>query len=242
MVRHAAARLRCGFSSLTRMCTVVCEWSAGQVPRVLALRDEFAGREFDDPDRWWPGQPSVVGGRDRVAGGSWCVTDVDRAVTALVVNRFERRDGSPSRGLLPLAAAAHGPRWTEVVDVSGMASFNLALLDASGVTVWEWDGAQLRRVEVAPGLHVITSYGVDADDPKTRRFAPQFAQRPWLDVMTATTPADEDSALVVRREFAGRTYATVFGQLITASPGTLEIRYSCTPWEAASWTQHRWSS
>lgn len=224
------------------MCTVVCEWSAGQTPRVLALRDEFVGREFDDPGEWWPEQPDVVGGRDRVAGGSWCVTDVRSGVTALVVNRFERRDGSPSRGLLPLAAIAHGARWCDLMDVSGMASFNLALIGASSVVVWQWDGADLRRTDLAPGLHLITSSGVDADDPKTRRFGPLFAQDPWLDVVTATAPAAEPSALVVRREIAGRTYGTVFGQLISARPGTLQIRHSRTPWRADSWTEQRWSN
>lgn len=224
------------------MCTVVWDWSAGRPLSLLALRDEFVGRDFDDPGCWWPDQPSVVGGRDRLAGGSWCVTDVQTGVTALVVNRFERREGSPSRGLLPLTAVAHGAHWGEALDVTGMASFNLALFDSSGVVVWEWDGAQLRRIPVAPGLHMLTSPGVDAGDPKTGRFGPLFTERLWLDVVTSTEPAADPSALVVRREIAGRTYATVFGQLITARPGTLAIRSSRTPWQAGTWTERRWPS
>jgi hypothetical protein len=224
------------------MCTVVWMWSAGQPISLLALRDEFVGRAFDEPGSWWPDHPTVVGGRDQLAGGSWCVTDVQTAVTALVVNRFERRDGSPSRGLLPLTAVARGARWTEVIDVSEMASFNLALFDFSGVVVWEWDGVQLRRTDVAAGLHVLTSPGIDAGDPKTRRFGSLFAERPWLDVVTSTEPEADPSALVVRREIADRTYATVFGQLITARPGALEIRSSRTPWRAETWTEGRWPS
>jgi uncharacterized protein with NRDE domain len=224
------------------VCTVVWNWSPGQPLSVLALRDEFVGRAFDEPGAWWPDQRTVVGGRDRLAGGSWCVTDVQTGATALVVNRFERRDGSPSRGLLPLTAVAHGARWAEVVDVAGMASFNLALFDRSGVVVWEWDGGQLRRTDVAPGLHVLTSPGVDAGDPKTRRFGPLFAERPWLDVVASTEPEADPSALVVRREIAGRTYATVFGQLITARLGALEIRSSRTPWQADTWSEERWPS
>jgi hypothetical protein len=224
------------------VCTVVWEWAAGRPASVLALRDEFVGRTFDDPAAWWPDQPTVVGGRDRLAGGSWCVTDVQTATTALVVNRFERRDGSPSRGMLPLIAVAHGARWAEVVDVSGMASFNLAVFDSSGVVMWEWDGGELRRIDVAPGRHLLTSPGLDADDPKTRRFAPLFAGRPWLDVVTSTEPSAEPSALMVRREIAGRAYATVFGQLIIARPGALDIRSSRTPWQAGTWTEQHWPS
>ena len=222
------------------MCTVVCEWSADEAPRILALRDEFVGRDFDDPGPWWPDQPTVIGGRDCVAGGSWCVSDYATGTTALVLNRFEKRDGSPSRGLLPLAAVAHGERWVDAVDVRGMASFNLALIGSSGVVVWEWDGADLRRLDLAAGRRLITSPGVDADDPRTRRFAPLFAQQPWLDVVSGAEPCDEDSALVVRRTVGDSTYGTVFGQLITAVPGSVEIRYSRTPWVADSWQRQRW--
>ena len=47
------------------MCTVVVRWSAGQPPQLLALRDELTTRDFDDPGRWWPEFPDLVGGRDR---------------------------------------------------------------------------------------------------------------------------------------------------------------------------------
>lgn len=222
------------------MCTVVCEWSAGQSPRILALRDEFVGRDFDDPGPWWPDQPTAIGGRDRAAGGSWCVSDYVTGTTALVLNRIEKRDGSPTRGVLPFAALALGTRWPDEIDARGMASFNLGLIGSSGVVVWEWDGRELRRVDVPTGLHLITSAGVDADQPKTRRYARQFAARPWLDVVTSAEPSEEDSALVVRRAVGDRTYATVFGQLITAVSGSLEIAYSRTPWVGESWQRQRW--
>ena len=93
------------------MCTVVVRWSAGEPVLVLALRDERTDREFDDPGAWWPEQPHVVGGRDRAAGGSWCVTDVASGSTALVLNRGQRRvaaPGAPSRGVLPLLAVGLG--------------------------------------------------------------------------------------------------------------------------------------
>jgi hypothetical protein len=182
----------------------------------------------------------VIGGRDRVAGGSWCVSDIDSGMTALLVNRIERRDGTPSRGLLPLAAVATGAAWVSDFDYRAMASFNLVVAGPSGVVVWVWDAAALQQFDLSPGLHMITSLGVDSSDAKTARFAPLFAGRPWLDVVTSCEPSSEESALVVRHTFEDRTYATVFGQLITAVPGSLQISHSRTPWVDGSWVDQTW--
>jgi uncharacterized protein with NRDE domain len=221
------------------VCTVVTRWDAAGPLRILAIRDEFVSRAFDPPGEWWPAQPGVVGGRDRLAGGSWCVSDVSTGVTALVLNRSERREGTPSRGILPLSAVAAGPSWPEQVEYEEMASFNLVLAGPSGVIVWTWDAMNLGRVELAPGTHMITSRGVDTDDPKTQTFAPRFATDPWLDVVTSTTPSDDPAALTVRHRIEANVYATVFGQLITSEPDDLRISYSSTPWQVATWTELR---
>jgi uncharacterized protein with NRDE domain len=223
------------------VCTVVTEWIAGRPLRILALRDELTSREFDPPAAWWPEQPTVIGGRDRLAGGTWCASDVRTGVTALVLNRRERRDGTPSRGGLPLAGVAAGESWPDRIDHRQMASFNLVLAGPAGVTAWTWDASELRRVDLDPGLHLITSDGIDADNPRTATFAPRFATEPWRDVVTSTTPSDDPAALVVRREVDGHVYGTVFGQLISASPGRLSLESSATPWRAGSWTDQSWT-
>lgn len=226
------------------MCTVVVTvGTPGEPAHVLALRDEFADRGFDDPDTWWPDQPGVVGGRDRTAGGSWCVTDIAQGTTALVLNRTERLTGSPSRGLLPLAAVAHGTAWTEAVDHRQMAGFNLVLAGPGGATVWSWDARELRRVDLTAGTHVVTSNGVDSGDAKTARFAPWFAASPvadWSRIVAGCVPSDADGALVVRREYDGRRFGTVFGQLIEARAGRVVVRSSRTPWESAEWQARTW--
>jgi transport and Golgi organization protein 2 len=223
------------------VCTVVCQWQAGQPVRLLAIRDELASRDFDLPDEWWPAQPGVIGGRDRQAGGSWCVSDVSSGVTALVLNRAERRDGTPSRGVLPLAAVEAGVHWTDRVDHRAMASCNLVLAGPDGVTAWTWDAHDLRRTDLLPGTHMITSRGVDTNDEKTTAFAPRFAAEPWLDVVTSCEPVDDPSALVVTHQTDAGTYATVFGQLITATPGELRVSYSPTPWQDGTWTERSWT-
>jgi Transport and Golgi organisation 2 len=222
------------------VCTVVTRWEPGEPVRILAIRDEFVSRDFDPPGAWWPEQPSVIGGRDRLAGGTWCATDVDTGVTALVLNRVERHTGTPSRGVLPLAAVAHGADWTQHVDHREMASFTLVIAGPAGVTAWTWDVAELRSTDLAEGTHVFTSRGLDTGDDKAARLAPQFATRPWLDVVTEHPPADDRTALIVRHPFETDTYATVFGQLITARSGELRVAHSRTPWDATSWVDERW--
>ncbi|MDT4922144.1 MAG: hypothetical protein QOI15_3046 [Pseudonocardiales bacterium] len=222
------------------MCTVVTSWTDGLPVRILAIRDEFVSRGFDPPGAWWPEQPSVIGGRDRQAGGSWCVSDVPTGVTALVLNRTERHVGTPSRGVLPLLAAAAGRDWPARLDVQAMASFILVLAAPDGVTAWTWDAAQLTRQDLEPGTHVFTSRGVDAGDEKAGRLAAQFASRPWLDVVTERPPTDDRTALIVSHPFETDTYATVFGQLITAAPGELRVSHSRTPWVSGSWRDERW--
>jgi len=208
--------------------------------RILAIRDEFISRDFDPPGEWWTSAPGVIGGRDQRAGGSWCVTDVAAGTTALVLNRRERQTGTPSRGVLPLAAVAAGAGWTERIEHGAMAAFNLVLAGPDGVTAWTWDAERLRRVDLDPGLHVFTSSGVDPDDEKATAFTPRFAAEDWLDVVGSREPSDEIGALVVRHPTEGDVYATVFGQLITATPGALEIVHSRTPWLRDTWTAQRW--
>ncbi|MDX6200324.1 MAG: hypothetical protein QOJ79_3475 [Actinomycetota bacterium] len=216
------------------MCTVVVRW--GGSVEILALRDELVGREFDDPGPWWPAQPSVVGGRDRVAGGSWCVTDTASGVTALVLNRPQKRVGTPSRGALPLLGVAHGVDWPSYIDMSGMASFALVLAAPDALTQWVWDGERLMSSSLGSGIHMVTSGG--EEDGKADRYLADFAAAPageWPALVARHDPEDDRAALVVRHPFEGGVYATVFGQVITAGEAGVQLKYSRTPWDLSSW-------
>src|SRR4051812_33371559 len=144
------------------MCTVVVRWPGRAPIQMLALRDELTSREFDDPDAWWPQHPDAVGGRDRSAGGTWCASRVSSGVTALVLNRPQKRiadPGAPSRGILPLLGVAHGPDWLGHVALDGMASFLLVLATPERLTTWDFDGATLTTTEHAEGTWMVTSRG-----------------------------------------------------------------------------------
>jgi hypothetical protein len=218
------------------MCTVVVRWSPGAAAEILALRDEIVGRDFDDPGAWWPDQPTAVGGRDRVAGGSWCVTDTETGVTALVLNRPQKRDGSPSRGGLPLLATARGADWPSYLDVSGMASFALLLVSPDALTLWVFDGERLTSQPLPAGTRMVTSGG--EEDGKADRFLADFAAAPvgeWAALVSRQQPQDDPAALVVRHETGDAVYATVFAQVITAEPGRISLSWSRTPWITDSW-------
>ena len=223
------------------MCTVVVRWSPGEPARLLALRDELTDRPFDDPGEWWPDHPGVVGGRDRTAGGTWCASDVATGVSALVLNRPEKRvaaPGAPSRGVLPLLAVRHEHNWPDELQLSGMASFALVLVTDRNLTVWLFDGDRLTSSQLEPGTHMVTSGG--AEDGKADRYLTGFAGAAfpdgWRGLVQSDGPRDEPAALVVRHDFGDRTYATVFGQLIEAQPGHLHLEHSRTPWESGSWS------
>lgn len=220
------------------MCTVVTDLRPGRPLRILAVRDEVRSREFDEPGAWWAEHPGVVGGRDRVAGGSWCLSDVATGSTAMVLNRTERFTGTPSRGELPLVALAYGEAWAEHLDHREMASFTLVLATASGVTAWTWTGTELTRDDLADGMHLFTSSGIDPATTKGRRYAPLLAAADWLDVVTAEQPVDDLDALIIAHPLDnGDVYGTLFGQLLVTEPGKLRATWSRTPWLADGWQE-----
>ncbi|TFV85967.1 NRDE family protein [Blastococcus sp. CT_GayMR16] len=222
------------------MCTVVVRWSVGRPPQILALRDELTTRDFDDPGTWWPEFPDVVGGRDRIAGGTWCASRISTGATALVVNRPLKQDadaGAPSRGVLPLLAVAHGAEWLDHLDLGGMASFALLLATPQRVTTWDFDGRELRTTEHPEGTSMLTSGGPENRKAETflRAFEESAYPDGWRRLVQDGPPRDDPAALVVRHERDGQVFATVFGELIDARPGRLRLEYSRQPWVGEPW-------
>jgi len=224
-----------------RVCTVVVRWEPGRPLWLAAVRDERTARPFDDPDAWWPDRPDVIGGRDRVAGGSWCVSDVSAGTSALVLNRPQRpvaEPGAASRGVLPLLALEHGARWPAHVERAGMASFALLLATPAALTLWTYDGTSLSEDELPSGTHMVTSGG--GEDGKAARYLAGFtagrSTDDWRALFLGHRPQDDPAALVVRHETSEWVYATVFAQVFSSAPGTLRLTYSRTPWLDGTWT------
>ena len=231
---------------------------------MLALRDEIVSRAFDPPGAWWPDQPDTIGGRDRHAGGSWCVSDVATGVTAVVLNRPERQSaavGAPSRGVLPIVAIRERENWPASVDTAPMAGFNLVLASPQSLLWWSFDGQELRRHSLSEGTHLFTPDGLQSA-PTDQRLATGGAaisklgaaaiQRAsteqlwdgWLAAVRDCVPTADRSGLVVRRPIGDDSYETVFGQFIAAWPGLLRLDYLDRVARDAGrqWTTKQWTT
>ena len=148
-----------------------------------ANRDERLDRPWDPPSAHWPEQPDVVGGRDRLGGGTWMAAS-GAGVIAAVLNRpgsLGPAPGKRSRGDLPLLAARHATAAEAaqaVVALGGSAfrSFNMVVADRSAVWFVRNDEAgQLNAEALPPGLHMVTAH--DPDDltsPRVARHLPRF--------------------------------------------------------------------
>jgi hypothetical protein len=140
-----------------------------------AVRDEFADRAWDPPARHWDG--GLIGGRDRVAGGTWLAVDPAAPAMAALLNGPPLPvppDGfRPSRGDLPLSALT---RWPDAdpplpagAELARYNGFHLLRAATDRVDVWSWDGADMTHRSLDPGDHVIVNAGVDVDTPLVGR-------------------------------------------------------------------------
>src|SRR5258705_12096759 len=76
---------------------------------LAAVREEFVDRAWDPPAAHWPREaPGVVGGRDRIAGGTWLAVRPDQPAVAALLNGQRLPPAAngvrPSRAGRPLAA------------------------------------------------------------------------------------------------------------------------------------------
>jgi hypothetical protein len=238
------------------MCTVLLRYAPGARWPVLlaAVRDEFVGRAWDPPAAHWGGR--LLGGRDRVAGGTWLAVDPAAPALAAVLNGTRLPPPAagerPSRGGLPLAALGRGAV-PDRDQVGGYDGFHLVRAAPAGVTVRSWDGLDLREVSLEPGDHVIVNRGPDApDDPVVAHFGPLLAATPdpdptgdkstvdaWGDWVTLAAGDGLDpgtpGALLVRRVYAGRSYGSTSVSLVALSPDAVRYDFTGSPWERDAW-------
>ncbi|MBE1876825.1 NRDE family protein [Myceligenerans pegani] len=169
------------------MCTVLLRLDpAADWPLLLAaVRDELTDRPWEPPGEYWPQEaPGLVGGRDRLAGGTWLAVrggprpGVAAVLNGSFMNRLEQAPpGSPpsstrpSRGRLPLQALTAGV--PDAAELRAYEVVHLLVADADGARLVSWDGHDVTDVEIPPGDHIITNEGLDvAEDPLVPHFAP----------------------------------------------------------------------
>jgi uncharacterized protein with NRDE domain len=138
---------------------------------LAANRDERHARPTAAAE-WWPDRPSILGGRDLVAGGSWLAVD-RRARVAAVTNFFEAgaAPGSESRGQLVTRFLHEGTKAHEF-----SARLEPALERYGGFNLLLFDGRRLHYTsnraaarELGAGIHAFGNADPGADWPKIRR-------------------------------------------------------------------------
>jgi hypothetical protein len=226
---------------------------------LAATRDEFRERPWQPPDEWWPEHPGLLGGRDERSGGTWLAIEPRSRRVAVILNRIEPTALSDtearSRGELPLIAAAGGAEAFEVEDLRLVRPFNLALAEADRVTWWRYDGEQLTRREVPPGLHILTAADLDdMSNPRQRYWLPEFAAAPrpapgpderapdgwggWPELLAdVDRPYDDPRALNVRRGGIGGVFGTVSASLLAVGPEELRFEFCPGPPDSTAWEQ-----
>ena len=141
---------------------------------VAANRDEVHGRDAS-PAGFWPDAPQVLGGRDRLAGGTWlAITTGGRfaAVTNVRDLAAPVPHNPPSRGFLTTGFVLGDnspPRHAAAVAERGgaYAGFNLVVGTPEGL--WHCDNHGTRPRRLTAGVHAISNASLDTPWPKARR-------------------------------------------------------------------------
>lgn len=233
------------------MCSIILLIRPGHAWPVLAAanRDERIDRPWDAPARYWPERPDVIGGRDRLAGGTWLALN-DAGVMAALLNRpgsLGPAAGKASRGDLPLIAleersaeAAAGR--IAALDAGRYRSFNMVIADAAGAIFLrglEAGAPEPRRLEA--GITMITAHDPnDTSSPRIARYLPLFraASPPdpdrgdwdaWAGLLADRSSPAESALDIAPRDGFG----TVCAALIALAPDTRRLLFAAGPPDSA---------
>ncbi len=230
------------------MCSIVMSLLAGaKFPLVVAAnRDEMMDRPWDPPGRYWD-DAGIIGGRDRLAGGSWLAVN-DHGVMAALLNRsgsLGPEAGRRSRGELPiLALAARDARAAcariLALDAAEYRSFNMVIADPGGGFLLRGLAAGLvAAAPLAPGVTMVTAREPnDPGCPRIARYREQFERvaRPepaaglagweaWARLLADDTPPLDSAIRITPRGLFG----TVCSSLIALGHGQGQFLFGTTP-------------
>jgi hypothetical protein len=213
------------------VCTVITLQRPGHTwPLLLAAnRDERLDRAWDPPGAYWPEQPGLVAGRDRLGGGTWMGVN-GAGLVAAILNRagsLGPAAGKRSRGELPLlaltfATAAAAAAAMTALDGAAYRSFNMVIADREAVWFVRNLGTGGPTAErMSPGLHMVTAYDPDDfDSPRVARHLPLFTAAPppvppnwtaWAGLLANGDGPRKAALAVPPTEGFGTVSASLFG-------------------------------
>jgi uncharacterized protein with NRDE domain len=156
------------------MCLVLIAWrGAAKYPCVIAAnRDELHSRPTA-PAHWWQSQPSILAGRDLLAGGTWLGVTRTGRFAALTNFRDpeQRRLGTPSRGALVAEFLLSGESIERsLARLRGVsADYNgFSLLFSDGERLAVFESALGRGRVLAPGIYGLSNHLLDTPWPKVQ--------------------------------------------------------------------------
>lgn len=151
------------------MCLILVAWrSHPEFPLVVAAnRDEFFARPTA-PAAAWPAAPTVVGGRDLEAGGTWLGIGAQGRFAAVTnVREPGQPAGSRSRGILTrdfLLGDSTAEGYVAGLDGDAFAGFNLLLGD--GTAFWYCSNRDGPARPLPPGVYGVSNHALDTPWPK----------------------------------------------------------------------------
>ena len=146
------------------MCTTIVSIDPQSAVPVLLMgvRDEFLDRAWSGPARHWPETPTLFGGMDLLAGGTWLAVEPGVPRVACVLNGRGPQAAESirlSRGALPLRLAAEGK--LGFLDLLRYDPFHLLCATPDSAELWSWDGSGLTEQSLGPGLHIVVNSGLN---------------------------------------------------------------------------------
>lgn len=182
------------------MCLIALAWRAHPRYRLalIANRDEAHARAAV-PAGVDPDDPTLYGGRDLLAGGSWLLASTHTRLAAVTNVRAGAAEGTMPRSRGALVRNFAGGRDASNAFIDALAPH---AAEYGRFNLLAWDGESLgfasnhpgfRTQDVAPGFHAMSNGPFDAPWPKSSHAV--AALKAWLDGPAARDGAIDDAAL-----------------------------------------------
>lgn len=137
---------------------------------MAANRDEFYQRKTE-PASFWKDHPTILGGRDLEAKGTWMAMNKEGKISLVTNYRdpLNINPIAPSRGQLVsdyLLKSISSEQYLSHVEQSGKAYNGFNLIVGSGDTLHYYSNYKHGVEKIAPGLHGLSNHLLDTPWPK----------------------------------------------------------------------------
>lgn len=181
------------------MCLVViAAFATPQWPFVLAANRDERHARATAPAAWWPDRPSVLGGRDLEAGGTWLAVDRrGRAAAVTNLRGIQPPASARSRGGLVaefLAGKSLAEEYASAAAQDGarFGAFNLLVFDGRDLY---YTSNRAPTAPLRPGVHAYSNTPHGTEWPKVVR-----ARARATELLSTEDPLDGLFALLAERQ------------------------------------------